>query len=151
MARMHSRKKGVSGSTKPVIKKVPSWVTYKPAEVEMLISKLAKEGKKGSEIGMYLRDVYGIPDVKVMTGKKINQIIEEKNLQGEMPEDLLALIRKAALLQKHLEDNHKDNTGKRGLTLTESKIFRLSKYYKESGKLPATWKYDPKKISFYAE
>ena len=151
MARMHSRRKGISGSTKPVEKKVPKWVTYKPKEVEMLIGKLAKEGKKGSEIGMHLRDVYGIPDVKTLTGKKINQIINEKNLQGEMPEDLLALIRKAALLKKHLEDNHQDNTAKRGLKLTESKIFRLSGYYKESGKLEPSWKYDPTKISFYAE
>jgi small subunit ribosomal protein S15 len=151
MARMHSRKKGQSGSTKPVIKINPTWVSYKGKEVELLIGKLAKEGKKPSQIGMYLRDVYGIPDVKTLTKKTITEIMEEKNLTLEMPEDLLALIRKAALLQKHLEENHKDTTAKRGIQLTESKIFRLSKYYKISGKLPATWKYDRKKISFYAE
>jgi small subunit ribosomal protein S15 len=151
MARMYSRKRGKSGSTKPVNKTTPSWVTYTPKEVELLVGKLAKEGKNGSSIGMILRDVYGIPDVKTMVGKTISKIVDEKKLTGEMPEDLLALIRKAALLKKHLEDNHKDNTGKRGLQLTESKIFRISKYYKNTGKLEPTWKYDPKKISFYAE
>lgn len=151
MARMHSRKKGQSGSTKPINKVNPSWVSYKGKEVELLIGKLAKEGKKPSQIGMYLRDVYGIPDVKTLTKKTITEIMDDKKLSLEMPEDLLALIRRAALLQKHLEENHKDQTAKRGLQLTESKIFRLSKYYKISGKLEATWKYDPKKISFYAE
>lgn len=151
MARMHSRKKGISKSTKPVKKITPSWVKYKPKEIEMLISKLAKEGKKPSQIGLYLRDVYGIPDVKTVTEKNITQIMKEKDLSLELPEDLLSLIRKAALLKKHLEDNHKDFEAKRGLTLTESKIRRLAKYYKASKKIDSTWKYDPSKISFYAE
>ncbi|PLW80173.1 30S ribosomal protein S15 [Candidatus Woesearchaeota archaeon] len=151
MARMHSRAKGRSGSTKPIEKTVPSWIKYKPNEIEALIAKLAKEGKKPSQIGMHLRDVYGIPDVKSITKKSISEIVDAKGLSLEMPEDLLSLIRKAALLKKHLEDNHKDKTAIRGLQLTESKIFRLSKYYKESGKIDATWKYDPTKISFYAE
>ncbi|MBR9675476.1 30S ribosomal protein S15 [Candidatus Woesearchaeota archaeon] len=151
MARMHSRKRGKSGSTKPNTEKTPSWVTYKPKEVEVLISKLAKDGKPPSQIGMYLRDVYGIPSVKLLTKRSITSILEEKKLQGELPEDLLALIRKAALLKKHLEENHKDMTSLRGLQLTESKIFRLVKYYKNTDKLRSDWKYDPSKISFYAE
>lgn len=151
MARMHSRKKGKSGSTKPIVKTVPSWISYKPNEVEALVVKLAKEGKKPSQIGMYLRDVYGIPDVKTLVKKSISVIMDDKKVSLEMPEDLLALVRKAALLKKHMEDNGQDKTAKRGLQLTESKIFRISKYYKNTEKLPATWKYDPTKISFYAE
>ena len=148
---MHSRKRGKSSSTKPITKTNPSWVSYKRKEVELLVGKLAKEGKKPSQIGMYLRDVYGIPDVKTLTKKTISQIMEDKKLSLEMPEDLLALIKRAALLKKHLEENHKDYTANRGLQLTESKIFRLSKYYKNNDKLDAKWKYDPTKISFYAE
>ena len=43
MARMHSRDKGKSRSTKPIAKKVPSWVSYKTKEVEKLVVKLSKE------------------------------------------------------------------------------------------------------------
>ena len=146
MARMHSRDKGQSGSTKPAVVSTPGWLQYKPKEVELLIVKYAKEGKSASQIGMYLRDEYGIPDVKLVTQKSITKILEEKKLVGDIPEDLLALIRKAILLRKHMEENHKDQPGKRGLRLTESKIMRLAKYYKGTGKLPSDWKYDPVKI-----
>ena len=48
-------------------------------------------------------------------------------------------------------ENRKDQTAKRGLELTNSKIQRLVKYYKSSGKLAADWKYDSKKMRFYVE
>lgn len=151
MARMHSRKKGKSGSTKPVKTEVKPWIRYKANEIELLVAKQAKDGKTPSKIGTYLRDVYGIPDVKAVTKKSISKIMEEKKLLSTIPEDLMALIRKAVLIRKHLQDNHKDNTANRGLQLTESKIGRLSKYYKRSGKIDKTWKYDPKSVSLYIE
>ena len=89
MARMYSRKKGKSGSKKPLEIKKHSWIAYGPKEVEMLIAKLAKEGKNSSQIGLMLRDVYGIPDVRSITKKTITQTLKEKNLVGEIPEDLL--------------------------------------------------------------
>ncbi len=143
---MHSRDKGVSGSTKPSKKSVPSWLQYSPKEVELLVVKYSKEGKAPSQIGLYLRDEYGIPDVKTVTGKSITAILGAKKLNTELPEDLLALIRKAILLRKHLTDNHQDQSGKRGLRLTESKIMRLAKYYRRSGRIAADWKYDPAKV-----
>ncbi|MFC1723831.1 30S ribosomal protein S15 [Nanoarchaeota archaeon] len=151
MARMHSRAKGQSGSKKPSVKSVPSWVRYKPKEVEALIGKLGKDGMTSSKIGLVLRDNYGVPDVKTVTGKTISTIMAEKKLLPDVPEDLRNLIRKAAMIRKHMEENKKDMPGKRGLQLTESKIARLVKYYKGTGKLPVTWKYDPKKASTYLE
>jgi small subunit ribosomal protein S15 len=151
MARMHSGAHGKSRSTKPSRKIVPGWLKYKPKEVELLIIKYAKEGKLPSQIGIYLRDEYGIPDVKAITKKSITQILAEKNLVKEVPEDLMALIRKAVLLRKHLTDNKHDMSAKRGLTLTESKIKRLTKYYRVSGKLPLNWKYDTEKIKLVVE
>ena len=151
MARMHSRKRGVSGSTKPAVKKIPSWVTYKAKEVELLVVKYAKEGKSASEIGIRLRDAYGIPDVKLVTKKTITKILEEKSLTKDIPEDLLALIKRSIMIRKHLETNKHDEPAKRGLILTDSKIARLIKYYKKSGKLASDWKFDPKRASFYLE
>jgi small subunit ribosomal protein S15 len=151
MARMHSRDKGSSGSKKPFKKAVPTWVRYKPREVEMLITKMAKEDKTPSAIGLVLRDTYGIPDVKAMTGKSITKILAGKKLLPEVPEDLRELIRKAAMIRKHLEDNKQDKTALRGLQLTESKINRIVKYYKKTDRLPVDWKYIPSKASTYLE
>ena len=151
MARMHSRDKGKSGSKKPIKKTVPSWVRYKSNEVVLLVTKLAKEGNTASKIGLILRDMYGIPDVATITKKNILQILKEKDLGSEIPDDLSALIKKGVMIRKHLETNKKDEPAKRGLTLTESKILRLVKYYKRTGVLPDFWKYDSSKASLLVQ
>lgn len=151
MARMHSRAKGKSSSKKPLDTTKPLWVRYREKEVEMLIAKLAKEDLSSSEIGIILRDSYGIPNIKQVTGKKIQQILKEKNLLKEVPEDLKALIKRALMIRKHMENNKQDMTAKRGLQLTESKINRLVKYYKTNKKLPAEWKYDPETAKMFIE
>ena len=60
-------------------------------------------------------------------------------------------MRRALLIRKHMEENHKDMSAKRGLQLTESKIGRLVKYYKKTGKVEWGWKYDPEQIKIYVE
>lgn len=148
---MHSRKKGKSGSKKPVKKSVPSWARYKAKEVEILVTKLAKEGKASSEIGVILRDTYGVPSIKTTAGKSIQAILKEKGMQKQLPEDLLNLVKKSISIRKHLEGNKQDMPAHRGLILTESKIKRLVKYYKQNKVLPLDWKYDSKSIRLYAE
>lgn len=117
----------------------------------MLVVKYAKEGKSASQIGLYLRDEYGVPSVKLVTDKTVSQILKEKKMSPDLPDDLMALMRKAVLLRKHMGPNHKDMSGKRGLQLTESKINRLAKYYKAHGQLAADWKYDPEAIRLLVE
>ena len=145
---MHSRDKGKSGSKKP-IPKIPSWARYKGPEVEKLIIKLAKVDTTTSEMGMILRDNYGINSVKALTEKTITQILKENKLTKELPEDLMALIVKFVDVKKHLEKNRQDMTAKRGLQLTSSKIRRLMKYYKKTNKLPQDWKFDEEKVKMY--
>ena len=151
MARMYSRKKGKHGSKKPAKKTVPSWVRYKAKEVELLIAKLAKEGKNSSQIGLILRDVYGIPSIHALCGKSISSILKEKTLLQEVPEDLTALFKRYTAIRKHLETNKNDETAVRGLHITESKIGRLTKYYKRSGRVPEAWKFDTERAGFFAE
>lgn len=141
MAKMHSRAKGKSRSKRPETPTKKSWARLDTKELEMLIVKLAKQGNTASQIGTILRDQYGVPLTKTILGKRMTKVLAEHKLTGELPEDLSALIKKAALLKKHLEKMRKDNTAKRGIQLTESKIKRLSKYYKRVGKLPVTWRF----------
>ena len=151
MARMYSRKKGKHGSKKPAKKSVPSWVRYKSREVELLIAKLSKEGKASSQIGLILRDTYGIPSVHAVCGKTITAILKEKKQLQEIPDDLTALFRNYAAIRKHLENNKHDETAKRGLMITESKIGRLTKYYKRVGRVSETWKFDTERAGFFSE
>ncbi len=151
MAKMHSRKKGKSGPHKPLKPSKPTWLRYKPKEIEILVVKLAKEGKTCSQIGLVLRDTYGVPDVKEITGKSVSEIIAEKKLLPELPDDLTALMRKSIVIRKHLEANRKDEAAHRGLLLTESKIRRLIKYYKRTGRIAVNWKYQPEKLKMYTE
>ena len=149
-ARMHARRKGKAGSKKPISKTAPSWLSYKKAEVEQLVIKLSKKGLQTSQIGLQLRDSYGIPDVKMITKKSISQILKENKTYPEIPEDLQNLVKRVIQIKKHLETNKKDNVSKRGLQLTEAKIRRLEKYYKKNSKLPDKWKYRSDKAKLLA-
>ncbi len=122
-----------------------SWMRYKPNEVEKLVIKEAKHGRKPSMIGMVLRDSYGIPDVEKLTGKKITQILAENKLNLEIPEDLYFMIKKALKIREHLELNKKDVPAKRSLIRIEARIRKLARYYIKEKKLPKGWKYDPAK------
>ena len=141
MARIHSRRKGKAGSHRPQRKKHPDWSALNPREIESRIIELAKTGKTTSEIGMVLRDQYAVPDTKIATGTQISQILEKNNIRSDIPEDLRSLIRTALQLNKHLEEHTKDLQGRRNLQLVESKIWRLTKYYQQTHRLPTDWKY----------
>ena len=128
-----------------------SWTRYDAKETEKLVAKLAKDGNSASAIGMILRDSYAIPSVKAICGESVSAILAKRNMLPKLPEDLTALLRKVVEIRKHMKSNSKDQTAKRGLVLTESKIRRIVKYYKNTGKLPLDWKYEPEKIRLYLE
>jgi small subunit ribosomal protein S15 len=139
MARMHARRKGVSGSTKPLKSTVP--LTMTAEEIEKLIVELRNSGLSSSRIGIVLRDTYGIPNVKSVTKKSLTAVLRDNGIAPELPEDLINLINKALNLRDHLEENKKDLHNKRALQLTESKIRRLVNYYKRRAVLPESWSY----------
>jgi len=144
MARMYSRKHGKSGSTRPYREEPPKWVDMSPDDIEKKVIELGKEGLDPSEIGEVLRDQYGVPSVKYFD-LKITDILEEKGLEPKLPEDLRKLMDRAQKIREHLEDNPGDSSAIHGLEQTESKIRRLSKYYRKEEKIPEDWKYETEK------
>jgi small subunit ribosomal protein S15 len=143
MARMHARKKGKSSSNKPYVTENPKWVTQKPKEIEKLVLELHGEGNTSAMIGLRLRDQYGIPNVKLATGKSITTILKENDIESKFPEDMTNLMKKAVELYVHLKENPRDKHNLRGVHLIEAKIRRLTKYYKTTGVLPDDWNYSP--------
>ena len=146
MARRYSGKHGKAGSKKPEDKTPKPWLTYTKEEIEQLIIKLAKSGNQSAKIGGILRDSYGVPGVKDITGKRIAKIIADNKLNPKLPEEITNLMKRYLLITKHIEVNKQDMTAKRGLLITESKIRRLTKYYKRKGVLSEGWHYN-KEIS----
>jgi ribosomal protein S15P/S13E len=63
----------------------------------------------------------------------------------------MALITKVVRIKKHQDENGKDMTAIRGQRLAESKINRLVKHYKTTGRLAKDWSYDPDRIKLYVE
>ncbi|MBI4210753.1 MAG: 30S ribosomal protein S15 [Candidatus Diapherotrites archaeon] len=118
-------------------------IEYDAKEIEKTVIELANAGQTPSEIGMTLRDQYGVQNAKKLTGMKIEAMLAKHGLRGDMPRDLLNLIRHSVVLQKHMEHNNKDQTARRGYTLAVSKIRRLTSYYQKSGKLDKGWRYTP--------
>jgi small subunit ribosomal protein S15 len=140
MARTHAHTHGKSHSNRPTSKNAPSW-TIADQEIVSKIVDFGKDGLTASEIGLRLRDEFAVPLVKPILGKTITQILEENNITKTMPEDLEKLVRKALGLQKHLSNHNSDKRNVRSLELIESKIHRLSRYYKKNSKIPQNWKY----------
>merc|ERR1712118_569868 len=139
--RKKGKGKGISSSATPYKRKPPSWLKTRPEDVCDHICKLAKKGLTPSQIGVTLRDSFGIPQVKNVTGQKILRILKTQGQTAELPEDLYFLIKKAVSIRKHLEKNRKDKDSKFRLILVESRIHRLARYYKRVKQLPANWKY----------
>jgi len=134
MARMHTRRRGSSGSDKPSADEPPEWSDVDPDEIESRVVELAEQGHDPSQIGMKLRDegVTGtpIPDVKLATGKKITEILEENDARRDIPEDLWNLMERAVRLREHMQENQQDHQNKRALQNTEAKVRRLADYYR---------------------
>lgn len=139
---MHSSGKGISASAKPYKRSAPSWVSKKKSEVIDQVVRLARKGNTPSQIGVILRDSSGVPQVRSVTGTKILRILKAKGLAPKLPEDLYFMIKKAVGVRKHLDRHRQDRDAKFRLILVESRIHRLSRYYRRTKKLPPTWKYD---------
>jgi len=89
-----------------------------------------------------LRDSSGIAQVSHVTGSKVLRILKKAGLAPEIPEDLYCLIKKAVSVRKHLDKFRADTDAKFRLILIESRIHRVSRYYKTVKALPPNWKYE---------
>ncbi|THU97807.1 hypothetical protein K435DRAFT_838410 [Dendrothele bispora CBS 962.96] len=107
-----------------------AWLKTTPEEIVDQIIKLACKGLIPSQIGVTLRDSYGIPWVCFVPGNKIRRILESHGPLAPLA------------VRKHLEINRKGKDSKFRLILVESRFHRLARYYKSKQQIPPTFKYD---------
>jgi small subunit ribosomal protein S15 len=103
--------------------------------------KLAKTGLNAAQVGTALRDSFGIPSVRAVTGERLTPMLQAAGVKPDLPEDLQALLKRVVHLQRHLVTHTKDHSNQRGLALMESRIRRLARYYRDHKMLPADWRY----------
>jgi small subunit ribosomal protein S15 len=138
---MHSPGRGKSGSTKPNVDSAPEWSNTDEKAVTELILSLSGDGHGAAAIGLILRDKHAVPDVRLVLGKRISQVLAENDITPKFPDDLMSLMRRALRLIEHLDANRKDLHNRRQLELTESKLRRLARYYQSKGKMSSDWAY----------
>ena len=151
MGRMHSNGKGSSGSKKPDSSAPSPWSNSDKKEVEKLIVELSNAGNSNASIGTILRDRYAVPDVRLVMGERLSKILSRNDITTTYPEDMMNLMRRALGLIDHLNNNSKDLHNRRQLSLCESKIRRLSRYYKRKGYLPDSWTYKRDQLRLMVE
>jgi Ribosomal protein S15P/S13E len=106
---------------------------------------LARKETSLSRIGIVLRDEYGIPDVKLITGKSLKKTLEGYEIKTELPDDLRDLMVGALNIREHYAKNKNDKTALKGLQNTEARIRSLAPYYIKKGDLPKNWRYNPQR------
>ncbi len=131
---MHTRRRGSSGSDRPAADEPPEWSDVDEEKIEARVVELAEQGHDPSVIGVKLRDegVQGVPvpDVKLATGKKVTEILDENDAGEDLPEDLRHLLERAIRLREHMDEHPGDAQNKRSLQNTEAKVRRLVNYYR---------------------
>tara|TARA_Y100000994_G_scaffold211438_1_gene185756 strand:+ start:564 stop:968 length:405 start_codon:yes stop_codon:yes gene_type:complete len=134
-----------------MVDSAPEWSNTDEKEVTQLILSLASEGHSTAAIGTILRDQHAVPDVRLVLGKRIGQVLAENEITSKYPEDMMSLMRRALRLIDHLESNRKDRHNARQLELTESKIRRLATYYQNEGHLDSEWAYKRDQLRLMVE
>jgi small subunit ribosomal protein S15 len=107
--------------------KKPAWLKLKEQEVTKIIEDLSKK-YSSSQIGIILRDQYGIPTIKLY-GKKLKKYLKQKGI--ECDEELKNAEKKVEKLKEHLKKNITDRKAKHKLQKAQSRLNVLKKYYKK--------------------
>ncbi|MDE1825843.1 MAG: 30S ribosomal protein S15 [Candidatus Micrarchaeota archaeon] len=149
MARMHTGGHGKAKSRKPEVEigTRPQDLELTNGQIEEIIVGYAKQNMHQAQIGQALKDMHGVKYVKQVFGKRLGAILKAKGFATGFPQDFLDLIRKAVTMRSHLAKNHRDTYNNTRLKRVESKIWRLTKYYKSAGRIPQEWKYEPERAA----
>ena len=103
----------------------PSWIKMDEKELVAIIKELSTK-YPSSQIGMILRDQYGIPTTRVF-GKKLKSYLEELGI--ETKEDLVNAVNKVDSLKEHMKNNVTDKRSKHKLQKAQAHLNKVKRYY----------------------
>jgi len=103
----------------------PLWVKMKEPELKKVIAELSLKHSP-SQIGLVLRDQYGIPTTRIF-GKKLKEYLVELDINRN--EDLENAEKKVDRLKEHLKDNITDRSAKHKLQEAQSRLNITRNYF----------------------
>jgi len=102
----------------------PVWLKMSEEELRKLVLELA-EKYQPAQIGLILRDQYGVPTTKVF-GKKLSAYLREAG-KNEFFE-LKNVEKKVEAIKEHMKNNGQDKKAKHKLQKSMSKLNAMRKY-----------------------
>ena len=102
----------------------PVWLKMSEEELKKLVLELS-EKYQPAQIGLILRDQYGVPTTKVF-GRKLSAYLKEAG-KNEFFE-LKNVEKKVAAIKEHMESNITDKKAKHKLQKSMSKLNAMRKY-----------------------
>ena len=105
----------------------PAWLKMSEKDLKRVIAELAKKYEQPAQIGLVLRDQYGVPSTKVF-GKKLAEYLEEVGVKAKGVEYRNAQ-KKVEMIKKHLEKNVTDRRTKHKLQKAQSRVNVLKRYF----------------------
>ena len=103
----------------------PVWLKMSEEDLRKLIGELS-EKYQPAQVGLILRDQYGVPTTKVF-GKKLSVYLKE--LGKDSSTELKNVERKFGKMKEHLKANVTDKKAKHKLQKTQSRVMKLRKYF----------------------
>ncbi|MFZ5955671.1 MAG: hypothetical protein ACOYT4_04550 [Nanoarchaeota archaeon] len=103
----------------------PVWLKMNESELKNIIKDLSQK-YEAPQIGLILRDQYGIPTTKVF-GKKLTVYLKELGIESRT--ELKNAEKKVEKMQEHLKTNVTDRRTKHKLQKAQSKLNTLRKYH----------------------
>ena len=103
----------------------PLWLKMSEEDLKKVIVELADKYQP-AQIGIILRDQYGVPSTKVY-GKKLNAYLKELGIDANP--DLTNAETKFDNLKEHFKNNVTDRKAKHRLQKAQSRVNILRKYF----------------------
>jgi small subunit ribosomal protein S15 len=104
----------------------PAWLKMTEKELVETIKKLSEEGKQPAQIGLILRDQYGVPTTKIY-GKKLSQYLKDLGLESNT--ELRNAEKKVEKIKEHLKDNITDRKAKHKLQKAQTRLNIVRRYF----------------------
>lgn len=108
----------------------PLWLKMSEADLKKVIAELADK-YQSAQIGIILRDQYGVPSTRVF-GKKLGKYLKELGIESN--EELKRAEKKAEKMQEHFKENVTDMKAKHKLQKAQTRAVILRKYAKRKQK-----------------
>ncbi len=105
--------------------KKPLWLKMTEKELIKVIEELADKYQP-AQIGIILRDQYGVPSTKVY-GKKLGAYLKDLGLESNA--EFKNAEKKVERLKEHLKENVTDRKAKHKLQKAQSRLNILGKYF----------------------